>query len=184
MKPYEQHIAFLIRQNGVNRMGQETINPTNRIAVIRVRGTVDRSYSIKKTLNLLRLNRTNHCTIIDDRVTFKGMLQKAKDTLTWGEIDSETFKTLLLKRGQVEGGGRLTDEYIKANSKFKNMDDFIKSFLTFKADIKDIKGLKPVFRLHPPRKGYNIRGVKKPYTLGGALGYRGKEINKLIDKMA
>ncbi len=157
---------------------------TKRLAVIRVRGSVDRSMSLKKTLELLRLNRTNHCVIIDDRETYKGMLQKAKDLITWGELDSPTMKELLLKRGRLEGGKRITEEYFQNKTKFVSLDDFINKFLKFEASLSDIKGLKPVFRLHPPRKGHKRRGVKKPFPLGGALGYRGNEINNLISKMA
>ena len=62
--------------------------------------------------------------------------------------------------------------------------DFIKKFMKFEADLSDIEGLKPVFRLHPPIKGHPKKGVKYAYTLGGALGYRGTKINQLITKMA
>ncbi|MHA1237449.1 MAG: uL30 family ribosomal protein, partial [Candidatus Hodarchaeales archaeon] len=72
-----------------------------RIAVIRVRGVVGRNLSIKKTVNLLRLNRTNHCVIIDSRSTYQGMLQKAKDVLTWGELTHDSVHNLLLKRGRL-----------------------------------------------------------------------------------
>lgn len=163
-----------------------TTNPeiTKRLAVIRLRGQVDRSMSIKKTLKLLRLNRANHCVIIDDRKTFLGMLQKAKDLITWGELNSPTMRELLLKRGRLEGGKRITEDYIRENTSFSSIDDFIDKFLRFEANLTDIKGLKPVFRLHPPRKGHKQRGIKHPFTLGGALGYRGNEINNLITKMA
>ena len=155
-----------------------------RIAVIRIRGVVGRNYTIKKTVNLLRLNRTNHCVIIDNRPTYTGMLQKAKDVLTWGELTHDSVHNLLLKRGRLSGNKQITDEYIKNNSNFSSIDDFIKKFLTFEADLSDIKGLNPVFRLHPPLKGHRRRGVKYPHTVGGALGYRGSEINDLIKQMA
>ena len=163
-----------------------TVNPSNvnkRIAVIRIRSSVSRSISMKKTLELLRLHHTNHCVIVDNRPTYKGMLQKAKDMITWGELTPESTRELILKRGRLEGNKKITDEYIKKNTSFSGIDDFIKKFLDFKADLSDIQGLKPVFRLHPPIKGYPKRGVKYAYTLGGALGYRGSEINDLITKM-
>ena len=184
MKHYGQRIIFPILLNGVTRVPNDVFEIQKRLAVIRIRGRVDRSLSISKTLELLRLSRTNHCVIIDDRATYKGMLQKAKDLITWGELDSLTLKELLLRRGRLEGGERITEDYIKENTDFLGIDDFIDKFLKFKASLKDIKGLKPVFRLHPPRKGHKRRGVKHSFTLGGALGYRGNEINNLILKMA
>lgn len=42
---------------------------------------------------------------------------------------------------------------------------------------------KKFFRLHPPRKGFERKGIKLPFNIGGAYGNRGKEINKLIMRM-
>jgi len=50
-------------------------------------------------------------------------------------------------------------------------------------DPKDNKKLKKYFRLHPPIKGFERKGIKKPFNLGGALGYRGEKINDLIKRM-
>jgi len=44
-------------------------------------------------------------------------------------------------------------------------------------------GEKKVYNLHPPRKGYGRKGVKVPFSLGGALGDRGDKINDLIRRM-
>ena len=43
--------------------------------------------------------------------------------------------------------------------------------------------LKGFFRLHPPRGGFERKGVKIPFKSGGALGYRGEKMNDLIKKM-
>ena len=177
-------MRFLIFRNGVNRLTTKSIEDSKRIAVIRVRGSVSRSTALKKTLQLLRLNHTNHCVIIDNRPTYRGMLQKAKDMVTWGELTPESTRELLIKRGRLEGNKKITEEYIKKNTAFSSIDDFIGKFLNFEANLSDIQGLKPVFRLHPPIKGYKKRGVKYAFTLGGALGYCGTEINNLIHKMA
>lgn len=42
---------------------------------------------------------------------------------------------------------------------------------------------KKVIRLHPPRGGFERKGIKVPFKLGGAGGYRGAEINKLLKRM-
>ena len=51
-----------------------------------------------------------------------------------------------------------------------------------KTDFKKI-GVKPVFRLTPPKKGFGRQGIKKPYSIGGALGYRASDINDLLNRM-
>ena len=50
------------------------------------------------------------------------------------------------------------------------------------ATMKDVEGLKPIFRLHPPRgsKGW---GESRSYTVGGALGFRGEAISELAGRM-
>ncbi|NOZ76563.1 MAG: 50S ribosomal protein L30 [Euryarchaeota archaeon] len=139
-----------------------------RIAVVRIRGPAGVNRESEDTMRMLRLGRVNHCVIVDDRPTYMGMLRKVQSFVTWGELGAS--EALLRNRGELRGGERLTDEYVKKNSKFKGIGDFAKAFVDFKAELDDIPGLKPVFRLHPPRKGHG--GVKKSFRAGGALGER------------
>jgi large subunit ribosomal protein L30 len=150
-------------------------------AVVRVRGNINVRKNIKDTLLMLRLNRVNHCTIIPETNEFKGMLQKVKDYVTWGEIDNDSLNQVLTSRGKLIGDIPITDKYIKTNSNYKSISDFAKVIIEGKAKLSDLKNIKPVIRLHPPRKGYE--GIKRPFTNGGALGYRGDKINELIRRM-
>ena len=52
-----------------------------------------------------------------------------------------------------------------------------------KKELKDIPGLKRFFRLRPPEKGFERKGIKKTYAVGGVLGYRKDKINELIMRM-
>jgi large subunit ribosomal protein L30 len=150
-------------------------------AVVRVRGGIDVRKSIKDTLKMLRLNRVNHCVIIPESNEFKGMLKKAKDYITWGEIDAKLLNELLTTRGKLLGDKPLNDKIIKSNSKFKSTNQFSTEIIKGNAKLSDVKDIKPVIRLHPPRKGYE--GIKRPFTMGGALGYRGDKINDLLRRM-
>jgi len=150
-------------------------------AVIRVRGTVNVNPKIKKTLELLRLSRTNHCSLIPENDVSKGMLQIAKDYVTWGEADSETLASLIETRGMLVGDKPLTVDYLKDATSYKNISSLADDICKEKITWKEIPEAKPVFRLHPPRKGYE--GIKRSYKNKGALGYRGANINVLIKKM-
>ena len=152
-----------------------------KLAVVRLRGTVNVPREIEDTLRMLRLNRVNHCVIVDDNPHYRGMIQKVKDYVAWGEIDAETLELLLRRRGRLGGGRRLTDEYVRNNTKYENIGELARAIINGEISIKDINGLIPVFRLHPPRKGH--RGIKKTFKEGGALGYYGKEINELLRRM-
>jgi large subunit ribosomal protein L30 len=89
---------------------------------------------------------------------------------------------LISKRGRVSGNEMVTDEYVRKNSGYKSVDAFAKALVAGTADISDIGGLKPVFRLTPPRKGF--KGKRNlPVGMGGVTGYRGQAINELVQRM-
>lgn len=151
-------------------------------AIIRVRGPVKVNEDIEYTMKLLHLTRANHCVIYKEDEKIKGMLHKIRNMTTYGEIDKETLKKMLLKRGFVyDEKGKLLK--FKAHfSDEKKVDKIIDDLLNNKAKLSDL-GIKPVFRLRPPKKGYDRKGIKKTFNEGGVLGYRGSDINRLLSKM-
>ena len=52
-----------------------------------------------------------------------------------------------------------------------------------KTKIKGKEQLKLFFRLSPPKGGFERKGIKTPFALGGALGYRGEKIKDLVRRM-
>ena len=98
------------------------------LAVIRVRGPVNVRNTTNHTLELLRLSRVNHCVLVENRSDYLGMLQKAKDYITWGEISLEGLEKLLTKRGRITGNKKLTDQVIQEYTPFSTIKDFAKSF--------------------------------------------------------
>jgi len=137
---------------------------------------------VKDTLRMLRLERNCHATLIDDRPSFLGMLRKVQNAVTWGEVSKDTIALLLRKRGRIVGNRKLTDEYAQKIG-YDSLDALAEAIYNLKVELKDLPGVKPVFRLHPPRKGYKGT-VKKSYSTGGEVGYRGEAINDLIKRMA
>ena len=150
-------------------------------AVIRVRGHKNINKDIEDTMNMLRLTRINHCVIIPENAVMKGMLQKSKDFITWGEVSEETLAKMIKGRGKLMGDKPIDDEYVSQNSQFSSVDEFAKSVVNDEVKYASLKDVKPIFRLHPPRQGYEA--VKKDVKTHGSLGYRGASINVLIEKM-
>ncbi|MCL2687654.1 MAG: 50S ribosomal protein L30 [Methanobrevibacter sp.] len=148
--------------------------------VIRVRGTTGVNRDIADTLKMLRLHRINHGVLVDKNPNFEGMLQKAKDYITWGEIDSDNLAKIISKRGEFVGGKRVTDETLTENTDYSSIDDLANALISGEVKATDI-GMKPVFRLHPPRKGYE--GIRYSIKEGGSLGYRGESIKDLTERM-
>lgn len=150
-------------------------------AVIRVRGQPDVNRDIEYTMGLLGLTRVNHLVVVPENDSTKGMLQVVKDYCTWGEVDEATLASLIRSRGKLAGDKDITDDYLKENSEFATVEDLAKAIIENNYKMRDVEAAKPVFRMHPPVKGYE--GNKRSYKNGGALGYRGVAINDLINRM-
>ena len=148
---------------------------------VRLRSTVNTRPEIKDTLRMLRLNRVNHCVVIKENPHTKGMIQKVKDYVAWGTIMPEALTQLLRYRGEMEGGARLTDDYIKEHTSYDDVEGLARAICSGEASFEDVPLLKPLFRLHPPRRGHS--GIKKTVAEGGVLGYHGEDINTLLHKM-
>ncbi|MDO8538239.1 MAG: 50S ribosomal protein L30 [archaeon] len=147
------------------------------LAAIRVRGSVDVKKEFRDTLKILRLDRVNHLVLVEEKQ--RTMLKKVQPFITFGEIKEETLERLLQKRGRLAGDKRLDEKFLKKHNSFKEV---AKEIISGKKKLKDF-AIKPVFRLHPPKKGYERDGIKKSFHVGGALGYRADDINKLIERM-
>ncbi len=150
------------------------------IAAVRIRGRTGIKKEIADTLDMLKLTRINHAVLMEENPSYKGMLQKAKDYITWGEVDKETVSQLISKRGKLSGNLKVTEDYIKGNTDYSSVEELSMALIDSGAKLEDI-GVKPVFRLHPPRKGYE--NIKKTFKESGSLGYRGDNIGDLIKKM-
>lgn len=124
-----------------------------KIAAILIRGPVHVDRKVTDTLHMLRMRNKNVCVVLEASPEVRGMLEACKDYITWGEATDETIAELKKARGE--------------------------SMKTKDGKKKD----KPYFRLHPPRGGFERKGIKETHNKGGALGYRGDKINDLIKKM-
>ncbi|KPU63209.1 50S ribosomal protein L30 [Thermococcus sp. EP1] len=151
-----------------------------KLALIRVRGRVNVKRPVKDTLGMLRLHKINHLVIIDETPAYTGMIQKVKDYITWGEITAETLAKLIEKRGRLSGNRRVTEEYVQEKLGM-SIKEFAEKVIAGEMKLSDLPGLKPVFRMHPPRGGFKSK--KRTFKEGGALGYRGEAINELIERM-
>lgn len=151
--------------------------------VIRARSDRGVTKKIRDTMAMLNLTRVNHAVLLPETPSYAGMLQKAKDFVTWGEVDAETISTLLKERGRMIGDKPVTDTVVKSGSEYSTIDALAKAIASGDATPRAVEGLKPVLRLHPPRGAKGWGGIKRAYSVGGALGFRGKDIENLAARM-
>lgn len=152
----------------------------SKIAIILIRGTVNTSPDVRKTLELLRLKKKHACVVIDDNEVSRGMLHKIKDYVAYGIVDEKTFKEMLDKRGELIGKAKLSEDKKVDSAKIA------KEYFEEKLKLRDFEtkySVKPFFRLAPPVGGFERKGIKMPYAKGGVIGDRKEAIAELISKM-
>ncbi|OGJ21401.1 hypothetical protein A3K73_09220 [Candidatus Pacearchaeota archaeon RBG_13_36_9] len=137
------------------------------IIVIRISGKVKIRGEIEETLFRLRLRRKYSCILISEKdANRRGMLDKVKNYVSYGNIEKITLVRLIEKRAvradkkEIKDAKKIADDLEKG----KNLEEL---------------ELKPFFRLGPPRGG--LKSSKKSYPKG-VLG-NNKEINKLVERM-
>jgi large subunit ribosomal protein L30 len=151
------------------------------LAVVRIRGTIRASHDVRETLKMLNLTKNHQAVLIDNRPSFLGMLKTAQNFITWGEASKEIVTTLVKDRGRLAGNKKLTDEYLQKTG-YKSLEELAEAIFSCLVDYWKLPNMQPVFRLHPPTKGFKGK-IKKGYSMGGELGYRGEKINELVKRM-
>lgn len=147
-----------------NKMSQN--NEGKLIVVIRIAGEVKVKPEVKTTLDMMRLRKKYSCVFVNgSNESNMGMLKRVRFSVAYGEIEKETLVKLIEARGKVIG-----DKKIKAS---EVSEEILKG-----KRLEDL-GLKPFFRLHPPRGGIDSK-IQYPK---GVLGNNHKDINKLLTRM-
>jgi large subunit ribosomal protein L30 len=76
---------------------------SEKLAIVRVRGGIGIKTEIKDTLKMLNLHRKNFCVVVPNNDSNLGMIKRVKDYVTYGNVDEETYKLLVEKRGEKKG---------------------------------------------------------------------------------
>ncbi len=147
--------------------------------VVRVRGGLHARGDIVETMQFLHLTRPNHATVVPEDPEIRGMLTKVQGYVTWGEVDQDTVTLLLKERARDAQGRALTGSSAGDGAPERDLAGLAKR--TMEVGLSRVAEVRPLFRLKAPKGGW--RSTKKPFTLGGALGYRGAAINDLARRM-
>lgn len=151
-------------------------------AVVQIRGDVNMRGDTRDTLKMLNIHRVNHCALIPDAETYRGMITKVNDYVAYGEPSKETLETLIRRRGDpAEGSDDVDDEWVAENTDYDDVSALADALLADETTLRE-EGLAPVLRLHPPRGGH--KGIKHGVKEGGQLGKHDTEtIDELLAAM-
>jgi len=151
-------------------------------AVVQVRGDVNVSQDIVDTLAMLNVHEVNHCALVPETDTYRGMLDKVNDYVAMGEPSPEVLTTLIRRRAEPEeGDADVDDEWVGEHTDYDDVEALAEALLAEETTLRD-EGLSPVLRLHPPRGSHE--GIKSPTTESGQLGkHSTEEIDTLLEAM-
>ncbi len=151
-------------------------------AVVQLRGEIDMSQDVRDTLEMLNLHKQNHCTLVPETDSYRGMITKVHDHVAYGTPSADTVATLLRRRGEpAEGEATIDDDWVSARTDYATVADLADALVAEETTLQDA-GLSPVLRLHPPRGGHD--GIKHPVAEGGQIGqHPTDEIDDLLEAM-
>ncbi len=150
------------------------------LAVVRIRGEAGLKRASKDTLKMLRLDAPHNCVLVPDTPDYRGMIEKVRDQVTYGEIDKQTLVEMLRKRLRTFKDERITEDMLKSITGHNSHEELADVLLQGKVRLSNFKKLQPILRLSSPSKGF--KSTKSHYPEGD-LGYRGNDINSLLEKM-
>jgi len=136
------------------------------ILVIRISGHVEMRKDFEETLFRMRLRKKYSAVLLKETKDSQPLLQAVRNFVAFGKVDPKTMEELISKRGK------------SLDNKIKKIDSKKIAEIIEKDGIEKA-GIKPFFRLHPPRKGID----SKSHYPKGVLGDNGDKINELVRRM-
>ena len=151
-------------------------------AIVQLRGEVNITYRTRDTLKMLNLHHVNHCTLIPETDSYRGMIIKVHDYVAYGNPSLSVLEKIISRRAEpLEGDATIDDEWVSKNTEYDSITHLAQALISEETTLRS-QGLSPVLRLHPPRGGH--RGIKHPTKEGGQLGkHTTEEIDKLLNSM-
>jgi len=136
------------------------------ILVIRISGMIGIPTAVRKTLYRIGLRRKYSAILLESNNENNKLLKRIRDYVSYGEIEKNMLERLIELRGESLEKKKIDSKKVASGVSEKGLKNL---------------GLKPFFRLHPPRKGIES---KKHFGVGkGVLGDNKKKINKLLERM-
>ena len=137
------------------------------ILIIRISGLVDVDSKLEETLFRMRLRRKYSAVLLKDNEETRKLLQKVRNYVAFGIINKEDLMILLEKRAiSIDKKKKIDIKKVVENIEKSSLSDL---------------GVKPFFRLHPPRGGIDSK-IHYPVRKG-VLGDHKDKINILLKRM-
>ena len=150
------------------------------LVVLNLRGKIDSTDAVRKALGELKVERRFSATVVTDDGPTIGILRACKDFVAWAPVDAKLLTSLLKSRGMVSESKRLDEAALKSMG-FKKYEEFAEKIIKDGQRLSAQKGIRPFFRLSPPKGGYKLSS-RRQATEKGILGNNPK-LPEMIGRM-
>jgi large subunit ribosomal protein L30 len=140
--------------------------------VVNLHGKINSSDAVRRALGELKVERKFTATLVPDDVDTMGMLKLCKDYIAWCPAEKGLLSELLEKRGMATESRRLDADALKGMG-FKTHAELAERVLSGGARLTTMPGIRPFFRLSPPKKGFNA-SLRRQASEKGMLGSNSK----------
>lgn len=150
------------------------------LLVLNLHGAINSSGPVRKALEELKVVRRFSASVVPGDSSTLGTLKLCKDHVAWAPIETELLATLLKKRGMVSVTKALDSSSLKKMG-FKDHEDLAAKMVKEEMRLSAVEGLRPYFRLAPPRGGFK-QSMRKAFSEKGLLGSN-PQLSELVRRM-
>jgi large subunit ribosomal protein L30 len=150
------------------------------LLVLNLHGAINSPGPVRKALVELKVVRRFSASVVPADPSTLGTLKLCKDHVTWAPIDADLLTTLLKKRGMVSATKALDSASLKKMG-YRDHEDLAVKMVRGEMRLSAVEGLRPFFRLAPPRGGFK-RSMRRASSEKGLLGSNPK-LSELVRRM-
>ena len=138
------------------------------LLVVNIHGKINSPRAARQTLGELKVERRFTASVHTDDAQTTGMLRSCKDYLAWAPLERDVLATLLEKRGMLSETKKLGADALPGFG-VKSYDELAGKMLNEGLKLSSLKGVRPFFKLGPPRGGFK-KSLRRQSSEGGVLG--------------
>jgi large subunit ribosomal protein L30 len=150
------------------------------LLVLNLHGAINSSRPVRKALEELKVVRRFSASVVPGDPSTLGTLKLCKDHVAWAPIDVDLLAVLLKRRGMVSATKALDSASLKKMG-YGDYKDLAARMVSKEIRLSAVKGLKPFFRLAPPKGGFK-RSMRRAFSEEGLLGSN-PELGELVGRM-
>ena len=150
------------------------------LLVVNIHGAINSKDPVRKAMEELKVVRRFSASVVPDDASTLGALRLCKDHVAWAPIESGLLVDLLKKRGMISETKALDSTSLKKMG-YKDHQELAAKMIEGNLRLSAIDGLRPFFKLAPPRGGFK-RSMRRANSDEGVLGSNPK-LGDLVRRM-